>query len=443
MPKEWLPFPFLSPLIRFAWRKGLADRAELTATLEKLIGQDARFCILLFGIDRFRLVNHRYGCAAADGVLAHVGAAACRFLGRRGRLGRWAGDEFLAILPGADTLAGHRIAEELRDRIAHLIIPAGNGVTSVTCSFGLACHPENGDLDALITAADEALYEAKRTGRNRIVPAVGLACGVHRIGSLVEAALREERIVPAYQPIVELSTRRRVAEEALARLLTTDDLTLEAHTFIDAADQLALTHRIDQVVIAAVIARARARPTNLPVFVNISGGLLRQPQILHELLQPTPAKGYPTRLVIEITERELLGDVTMARRLLAPFVEQGVQLALDDFGSGYSSFEYLADLPVSYLKIDSLLVQRLGEPRVRTIVRGIQRTAEELGLVTLAEGVEQERQVEWLREIGVHWAQGYHFSRARVDENEASARRRLSVNWAQGYYYRRPRAELS
>ncbi len=441
MSREWLTFSRLNPLICFAWHNRLACRAELVVALKDLIRQGDRFGVVLFGIDRFRLINHRDGYAAADRVLAQVGAAARQSLGHRGRLGRWAGDEFLAILPGADTVACQRIAEELRERIATLIIPTGNGIVSVTCSFGFACHPESGDLETLITAADEALYEAKRTGRNRIVPALGIAASVHRIGSLVESALREECIVPAYQPIVELATGRLVAEEALARLLTTDNLTLEAQAFIDAASQLALTHRIDQAVISTVIARLQARHTNLPVFVNVSGDLLRHPQILRELLLAVRADSHPARLVIEITERELLGDVATAKSLLVPFVQQGVQLALDDFGSGYSSFEYLADLPVSYLKIDGTLIQRLGEPRVRAIVRGIQRTAEALGIVTLAECVEREQQARWLRAIGVLWAQGYYFSRPRVDEEEASARRRLSVNWAQGYYYRAPRVE--
>jgi diguanylate cyclase (GGDEF)-like protein len=448
MSKEWPLFvEFLSPPVHRLWRllrrDGPATRAELRYALDRLIRRGERFGLILFGIDRFRLTNHRYGFAVADRVIDQLGRTASRFLGHRGHLGRWASDEFLALLPGADAAATLRMAEALRDRIAHLIIPTGDGVTSVTCSFGLACFPDFPERHTLLTAADEALYEAKRAGRNRIVPAARIASPVHRMATLVEAAVREERIVPAYQPIVELASGRPVAEEALARLLSAaEDTTLEAHEFIEAAGQLGLTHKIDGAVIATVIAHIKARRrTGLPIFVNVSGSLLRHPEILHEIRQASGMQDLSAgRLVFEITERELLGDVTTARALLAPFVERGVALALDDFGSGYSSFEYLADLPVSYLKIDGRLIQRLNESRVRAIVRGIQRTAEELGLVTLAECVESERQVAILREIGVHWAQGHHFSRARVDEHEADVRRRLSVNWTQGYYYHRPRA---
>src|SRR5581483_11610801 len=143
-------------------------------------------------------------------------------------------------------------------------------------------------------------------------------------------------------------------------------------------------------------------------------------------------------LVLEITERELLDDLEQAKRILSPLADAGLGLALDDFGSGYSSLQYLADLPVSYLKIDGRLVKRLHESRIRAIIRGIQSTASELGLTTLAEYVEHERQANVLREIGVNWGQGHYFGKAIVDESEASTRRHLSVNWAQGYYYRGP-----
>lgn len=440
MHREWIPF----------LRNGHLGRTELKASLESLIRRRAKFAILLFGVDRFRLINHRFGCDAADEVLRCVGTAARQHL-RRALVGRWSGDEFLAVLPGADSEAAYLAAEQLRGRIASLIISTGDDITTVTCSFGLACFPDAPSLDALLTAADEALYEAKRTGRNRIVAASGLSSPVHRIGSLVEAALREERIIPAYQPIVELASGRLVAEEALARLLTVDDRVLDAREFINAATELSLTYKIDHAIVSAALARSTAGGTRLPVFVNISGNLLNHPEVLRELLKAATGHGGNDggngqgsgTLVIEITERDLLGDLTEARRLLAPFVEQGLELALDDFGSGYSSFEYLAELPVSYLKIDGRLVQRLHEPRIRAIVRGIRHTAEDLGLTVLAECIEQERQADCLREIGIPWAQGHLFGRARVDEKEAATRRRLSVNWAQGYYYRGPRPGLA
>jgi EAL domain-containing protein (putative c-di-GMP-specific phosphodiesterase class I) len=114
-------------------------------------------------------------------------------------------------------------------------------------------------------------------------------------------------------------------------------------------------------------------------------------------------------IVIEITEHELLADIDAARELLRPFTDFGFRLALDDFGSGYSSYRYLADLPISFIKIDGQLTRRVAEKKVRAILEGIQDTADQLGITTVAEFVENAETEALLKEIGVHWAQGYHY----------------------------------
>lgn len=404
--------------------------------------------LVLFSIDRFKLINNRFGPAHADTALRRVATVAVRTLGRRGLIGRWGGDEFLCVIPDADMARAAELGEQLRRRIDELVIPLGAHITAVTCSFGVACYPDSGrDIRSLLAAVDAALHEAKRTGRDRVVLASGERVSAPAMGGLLETALREERVMPAYQPIFDLESGRMVAEEALARIVTTDEKIMPASEFIDAASQFQLTHRIDCAVVACALQRLAthsARGSNRIIFVNVSGSLLHHSQLIKELA--AAAHQLPSRsngrmrhgLVVEITERELLSDVEEARRLLAPLADAGLGLALDDFGAGYSSLHYLADLPVSYLKIDGRLVKRLHESRIRAIIRGIQGTASELGLTTLAEYVENERQANVLREIGVNWGQGHYFGKATVDESEASTRRHLSVNWAQGYYYRRP-----
>jgi len=429
----------------------LFDREQLLDTLTNVHRQCAHerrnFGLILFSIDRFKLVNGRFGHAHADTVLQRTANTARQFLRRHGVMGRWGGDEFLCILPDADGADCYQLADQLRQRIVNLVIPVGSSVITITCSFGVASYPDNGaDLKCLLTAADEALYEAKHSGRNRVRQASTLETPVFRIGGIVETALREDRVMPAYQPIFELETGRVVGEEALARIITTDEKVLEAHEFIDAACQLELTHKIDRAIMTSALRRCvnnSAQGKKLTTFANVSGNLLRHPELIQELVQEintifhNGGRNAAESLVIEITERELLDDPASAQHLLKPFLDLGLRLALDDFGSGYSSFHYLADLPVSFLKIDGRLIRRLQESKIRAIVRGIQNTASDLGLITLAEFVEQERQANILREFGVNWAQGHFFREAMVDEAEASSRRRMSVNWAQGYYYRR------
>ena len=432
----------------------LISRDQLLGVLKDIQKDNARdersFGLILFSVDHFRLINGRFGHANADTVLRRVTVTAKQLLRRKGLIGRWGGDEFLCVLPDADADASYTIADQLRQRIVNLVVPVGSSVTTVTCSFGIASYPDNGtDIKTLLVAADEALYEAKNSGRNRVIHASGLATPVFSIGGIIETALREERVMPAYQPIFDLDTGRVVAEEALARIITTDEKVLAAHEFIDAASQLQLTHKIDRAIVASALQRCAdnaARGKKLTIFANVSGSLLRHPELISELIEIAKfncmkdGNTQTKMLVLEITERELLDDPQSTRHLLTPFLDLGLGLALDDFGSGYSSFQYLADLPVSFLKIDGRLIQRLHESRIRAIVRGIQNTAFDLGLTTLAEYVEHERQANILREMGVNWAQGHYFSKAMVDEKEASIRRHMSVNWAQGYYYRRPQS---
>lgn len=251
--------------------------------------------------------------------------------------------------------------------------------------------------------------------------------------------------MPAYQPIVDIRTGETVAEEALARIVTTDGKVIAAEDFIDAASQFHLSHKIDRTIVLSAFNRSAATQSDITYFINISGDLLRHPAVLKEMLNWTKLHcmdehGRPRKkpFVIEVTERELISNLDATRRTLEPFLDCGLRLALDDFGSGYSSFQYLADLPVSYLKIDGKLIRRIEEPKVRAIVNGIQNIAGELQLITLAEYVETERQAAILRDIGVNWGQGHYYGRAQINQCEADARRELSLNWADGYYYRKP-----
>lgn len=424
------------------------DRDELNQYLETcrlradLDGEN--FGVILFSIDHFRLINGRFGHACADELLERVFDLASATVGRSARLGRWAGDEFLCILPDADLSRALRLAEDLRQLLAHTAFPIDGSIMNITASFGIATYPADGaELRLLMASADEALTHAKRSGRNRVSASSAVGRNVFRTANLLDAALREDRVMPAYQPIVDLASGRVVAEEALARIVTAKGEIVGADEFIAIATQFQLVHKIDRTVLLCALDRQQqcmaARQTRLH-FVNVSGDLLRQPAVFGEILDSARRthNGHDNgdcALVLEVTERELLGDPAAARRLLAPFMDLGLRLALDDFGSGYSSFQYLADLPVSYLKIDGELIRRLNEPKVRGIVRGIQNTAGELGLVTLAEYVEHDWQVEALRDIGVNWGQGHLYGEATVNEVEAARRRRMSVNWAQGYYY--------
>ena len=244
----------------------------------------------------------------------------------------------------------------------------------------------------------------------------------------LQAALAEGRIQAAYQPIVALDTGAIVAEEALARWVTRDGALIPAGAFIETAAAAGMLAAIDEAVLTQTLARCHdRRVAGLSPrlhFVNISTALLCAPERLARLAGVAAACGTQEAtddprlrsLVVEITERELIPHLQILAGLLHPLLAAGVRLALDDFGSGYSSFLYLADLPISFLKIEQALIARAGyDRRVDTMIRSIGRLAEDLGIVTIAEGIESAASARAVTALGISWGQGYHFGRPTQD----------------------------
>jgi diguanylate cyclase (GGDEF)-like protein len=418
---------------------GLLDRTASRALLETERERSARnhhpFGLILFDIDRFKVVNYGYGVRHGDALLVSLAELARKTLRATDFLSRWGGQEFLCLLPNTDKTTTEDLAGRLRRAIETASVSHAEVELRATASFATACYPQDGDsTDRLLSALGAALHQAKSNGRNRVVPASDLCPQLFGIGRMLSQALREGRVVPAFQPIVDLKTGAVVAEEALARVVSPNHSIIPASAFIDAARELQLTHQLDRAIILQTFAHCVATlQTHAPRahFVNISGNLLRHPDVVMELLTEAARNcaacgdliGPLKPIVIEVTERELLDDLPAARKMLQPFLDFGMRLALDDFGSGYSSYKYLADLPFSFLKIEGSLIRRVAEPRMRTIVQGIQRTAADLGLITLAEYVENDQIADIVREIGIDLGQGYHFGQPAFPPGDTNDQR--------------------
>ncbi|MHB1668243.1 MAG: EAL domain-containing protein [Thiomonas sp.] len=242
----------------------------------------------------------------------------------------------------------------------------------------------------------------------------------------VRWALQEHRMRVAYQPILRLDDLQVVGHEALARMLTPQGATLVAESFIDAAASIGLEPRIDADITAQVMSAA-ARPgpfaaTHGKLFMNCCSAFLAQPLYVEMLAKrhqdwldawPGAAQtGAPW--ILEITERNLDADPQHLLSTLAPLLDLGFELALDDFGSKHSAFPYLLALPIRYLKFDKALVQAAAtELRAEHVLRRLQAMAQDLGLITIAEGVEGRDLLECVRAIGIDWGQGYLWGQAQ------------------------------
>jgi len=417
----------IDPLTNLLNRRAFQEVINREYAGAKRLGKP--FSMLLFDLDRFKMLNDNYGHDIGDKILLGVSDIAKATLRTSDWLSRWGGEEFLAILPDTDENGALRIAERLRQEIENFSITLNEQKISTSASIGIACYPRDGDTpDFLVKAADAALYEAKKSGRNRVVEAKEKR-EVYSIAAKLNAAIENQRLVPAYQVIVDLKTGKPVAEEALARLVDESGTAIAASEFITAAMELQLTHLIDYQIIQQTMNRCAKNIAGggkkLAHFVNISADLLLHQDLIQALFADAQAACMqcgvdmgPTKpLVLEITERQLLGDAPAVKAKLAPFLDFGMRLAIDDFGSGYSSFQYLVDLPVSFLKIEGSLIQQVKDKRVRQIVKRISDIAKDLQLISIAEFVEDADTAEILHELEIDWAQGYYFGRPVLAKN--------------------------
>lgn len=423
----------LEELATYDHLTGLYNRRAFEALLQQEHARAVRsgqpYSVFLCDLDHFKLINDNYGHEIGDRVLKQAAQIARTTLRQGDYLGRWGGEEFICLLPETSGEKALLIAERLRQRISERPIAVLGHQVKTSISIGVATYPREGqNPTVLLGRVDAQLYHAKREGRNRVSRATERNGNIFSLVGQVEAALNEGRIKAAYQAIVDLQSRAVVAEESLVRLLLPGGALLEAGKFIEAASQFELIHRLDQEVMQQTLlrcARHVLEKRELLHFVNASADFLRRPEQVRALLRYAQAQcpgcgqdsGEHKPLVIEITERELLGDPKQATHLVTPFLDFGLRLAVDDFGSGYSSFKYLADLPVSFLKIEGELVKRVGtERKIRAIIRSIQNIAQDLGLITVAEFVENEETAAILQDIGIDWGQGYYFGRPVLDE---------------------------
>ena len=408
---------------------GLPNRAYIQQRLENLHrsaeAQGLAYSVLLLDLDHFKIVNDRFGHATGDQVLAQAGRRIAHNVRELDTLGRWGGEEFLCLLPEVGRSLAEEIAERIRAGLEAQPVEFQGRQIRVTSSIGVTTYPDDGlDPDALLAKADSALYEAKRSGRNRIQSVTRQAGNVFAIAQIIEKSLREGRVRPAYQAVVNLVSGEVCGAEALARIQLDDLQVMDAASFIPAAEQLHLVHQIDHRIIQTASMRCAARQQGegqmSAMFVNFSADFLRHPDLVEDVLekvkQHCACGGERSEeiepLVVEITERQFMDDIDEAKAALQPFLDLGLRIAIDDFGVGFSSLNYLIELPVSFIKLDGSLIRRVTrDQRVRAVLQGLQELAVDLGVITVAEGVEDKETVDALREMGVDWGQGYYFSR--------------------------------
>ena len=388
------------------------------------------FAVALIDVDRFKLVNDQYGHQIGDRALIHVASTLAANLRGGDWIARWGGEEFLLVLHGLDATGAVKAGERTRKQVKSKPVKIDMGELPITVSIGIALYsPDTADIDNLLAQADALLYEAKQSGRDKVLVAgatKGQRAGLIWEGSQVQSALHENRVLPVFQPIVDLKTGSVVGEEALARIRTREQALVQAKRFIQAAEALHLVGAIDRTVTRSALERTAEAVENTTAldayFINLSAQSLADRDLVGTLREQALAfkmiRGGNNPMVIEITERQT-ASMGRLQEHLEPLVEAGFRVALDDFGSGYSSFMYLAELPVHFLKIEGLMVQGLARSkRTRQLVETIVGTAQKFGIRTVAECVENAQTAQVLCDVGVDWGQGHYFSKPALASGE-------------------------
>jgi len=410
---------------------GLPNRRAAEERLQKEKARTPRdghgFALALADLDHFKTVNDRYGHAVGDEVLKTVARRFESGLREGDWVARWGGEEFLFVLHGSTAEEAAGIMERLAGQARATPVQTNVGAISLSFSAGVAAFGAyDSEILPMLEEIDTALYRAKAEGRDQV--RVAVQTHVRWNSALLRQALAENRIRHASQVIVDLQSGQAVADEALARIQTATGDIVEARDFVDMAEGLGLMAEIDRQVIRDAMQRCVARmdqggSTDFAHFVNVSPQFLARRDLVEEMLEN--AMGYcqtcsvmpgPIKpIVLELTERQRIVSLAKLRADLQPFIDFGFRLALDDFGSGYSSYLYLAHLPVSFLKIEGWLVSNMRQDRkVAGIVESLASFARKEGVMTVAEHVEDAETARMLADMGVDYGQGWYFGRPQL-----------------------------
>ena len=413
---------------------GLLDRRRFRAELDQYVSFSARYggqgAVMIIDIDGLKAINDSLGHQAGDNLLRQV----AMILGERVRttdiVARLSGDEFAVLMPQTDTAGALQLGEDLRAQVADSAAPAPDA-ENATISVGITMFGGKRDLgsEAVLVAADQAMYRAKEDGRNQIAlfedpdePKRGRERVKQTTTARIREALTHDRLSLHTQPIRSLSSGGIERYELLLRMTGDNGELLPAASFIEAAERSGMVQELDRWVVArALELLAEREQAGQPVslHVNLSGASLTDLSVI-EFIERRLDEGDadPSRCTFEITESARVNDYEQAAGFADRLTEFGCQVAIDDYGAGFSSFHYLKSIPFDLIKIDGAFVRDMPRNDADQLtVQAIVQIARGMGKTTIAEFVQDEITTKMLREYGVDMAQGFHLGKpVAIDE---------------------------
>ncbi len=413
---------------------GLLDRRRFRSELDQYVSFSARYggqgAVMIVDIDGLKAVNDALGHHAGDNLLRQVAEIVRERIRATDIAARLSGDEFAVLMPQTDIEGALQLGEDLRAQVAESARPAPEADLA-TISVGITMFGGKRDTvsEAVLVAADQAMYRAKEEGRNQIAMhhGPGQEDGAPQrrqtTAAKIRDALTNDRLSLHTQPIRSLASGGIERYELLLRMKSDDGQLLPAASFIQAAERSGMVQELDRWVIARALAllseRERAGQP-LSLHVNLAGASISDISVLEFIERRLDEAGAdPSRCTFELTETANIYDCEAAAGFADRLTDFGCQVAIDDYGSGFGPFHYLKQVPFDLIKIDGAFVRDMPRSDADQLtVKAIVEIARGLGKTTIAEYVQDDATTTMLRDYGVDMAQGYHLGRP-VDLAEA------------------------
>jgi diguanylate cyclase (GGDEF)-like protein len=400
-----------------------ALREELAQAIENAKDENRSCAFLVASIDRLAMINDGFGFDAGEEVIMGVGERLSRTLRGSDIIGRIAGNKFGVILKNCREQEIAVVATRLRGAVRGSGIETRSGLVAATCSVGAVWLPSaaSSSQEAMLRA-EQALNRARVGGRDGFAayqPSPSRETFRLRqmaIADEVVQALKDGRLKLAYQPIVQAGSRKISHYECLLRMLKPDGSIITAGHFVPAAEQMGIVHMIDRFALETAIAQLKAHP-GIGLAVNVSGMAATDPVWLQSFIDYVHgARDVAQRLTVELTETASLHHFEENARFVSQLRALGAQVAIDDFGAGYTSFRNLQMLHVDAVKIDGSYVKDISESPVNQVfVRTLVDLARNFDIKTVAEWVSSDADAVVLQGFGVDYFQGFHFGEPLID----------------------------
>ena len=406
----------------------LADRDQLTGCYNRsflqqhmamLSKQETKRCaIIYFDVDKFKQINDRLGHEMGDRVLRELATRAREFIRKDDLVVRLGGDEFVVLLKDipADRDFSPQVGRLLQAFAAPIVHDSIR--LNVTVSMGVTTfEPQSADCDDVLRDADIALYVSKQAGRNCFTffdEEIGNAVRERdQIEAAIKRAIKNQEFVLYYQPRGDLATKKIVSVEALVRWENPQHGIIMPDKFIPICEETGMIEELGQQILDMGCRQAIAwveEGIDIEMSINISPRQFQDKMLMDTLRMYSEMPGFPKQKIeLEITENVLVGNHDLIARKLETIVKLGYRIAIDDFGTGYSNLTYISRFPLDCIKIDRSFIHQL--PKSGPIIKLILTLAEQVGATTVAEGVENEEEYEWLVKAGCNQVQGYYISR--------------------------------